>query len=188
MEVNQNSKPLPDLRVIREKFIEENRSNFKDPQKLELEADVEMFTNALPEQITAELGTKFIKYEEYTLRKNKEKNFQTPQEYQDALNRWKEAADALKGAERNGPISSTIEYLNNKAIFFRSLSKMKASQGNSIQIDPLHFLEGRIRIFETVLSAQEGANEWERAAQNCETAAKLFKNYTQLKVKTEEEQ
>lgn len=86
---------------------------------------------------------------------------------------WSELDDALKGAIGQGPIAPTIEYLRRRASSRRKFAKMG---GEILRGDSPLQLKDTKELFDSVLQMGKSVSIYRKAAENYDTAARLFEN------------
>lgn len=168
--------PLPDLNAIRNRRIENGRQYISDPKELAGKGDIEVFECAAPEQITQEIVLKFLQAKRYNAEKAVGRlldsdNARAVEVYND----WNQLDDAVKGAEGKGGVSKTIDWLKHEANINRSCIRNNLKKIDSNGPFSQNFLREIERLKESTLI-------FDRWANNCEAAARLFENAPKVAV------
>ena len=160
----------------------------KDLQGLKREAQDELraFTQLEADQVTPEKTVRLISAHEAYLRKEvlredearKANPLASPGDV-DYRAEWQDSMDALRGATGKGPVSETVRFLKVEAARYKSeagIIREKFLGGRLIENRPLAVAEA----FQDIADQSQRAIQWEKAANNLETAARLFENLESL--------
>ena len=160
----------------------------KDLQGLKREAQDELqaFTQLEADQVTPEKTVRLISAHEAYLRKEvlredearKANPLARPGDV-DYRAEWQESMDALRGATGKGPVSETVRFLKVGAARYKGEAdtiREKFLGGRLIENRPLAVAEA----FQDIADQSQRAIQLERAANNLETAARLFENLENL--------
>jgi len=160
----------------------------KDLQGLKRGAQDELraFTQLETGQVTPEKTVKLLSAHEAYLRKEVSREQEEARKNPlarpgdvDYRAEWQESMDALRGATGKGPVSETVRFLKVGAARYKSEAdtiREKFLGGRLIENRPLAVAEA----FQNIADQSQQAIQWERAANNLETAARLFENLENL--------
>ena len=160
----------------------------KDLQGLKREAQDELraFTQLEPDQVTPEKTVKLLSAHEAYLRKEVSREQEEARRNPlarpgdvDYRAEWQESMDALRGATGKGPVSETVRFLKVGAARYKGEAdtiREKFLGGRLIENRPSAVLEA----FQDIADQSQRAIQLERAANNLETAARLFENLENL--------
>lgn len=154
--------------------------------KRERQDEIRTFTQTEPDQITPEKTVRLLSAHEAYLRKEvlrerdeaKKNPLASPGEinYQ---SEWEKSIGALRGATGEGNISDTVRFLKVEAARYKSeaeVTREKFAGGKVVEGKPLAVAAA----FQDIADRSQQAIQLEKAAQNLETAARLFENLENL--------
>jgi len=160
----------------------------KDLQGLKRNAQDELraFTQLEADQVTPEKTVRLLSAHEAYLRKEVLREDEAKKVNPliipggiDYRAEWQESMGALRGATGKGPVSETVRFLKVEAARYKSeagIIREKFLGGRLIENRPLAVAEA----FQDIADQSQRAIQWEKAANNLETAARLFENLESL--------
>ncbi|MGA2910391.1 MAG: hypothetical protein ABSE04_01135 [Candidatus Microgenomates bacterium] len=158
----------------------------KDPsEQVERASQIEWhtFCKVSPEQITIEMVVGMLRAEEAYYREEATQRLsESDSDYIVEYDLWEGIHDALQGATGKAPISKTIEYYRKEAAGWKKMADDQRTEGET---------KG-FRVFSNPLTAAASAEGqikiWDRIAENCNAAARLFENRPNFVVASEQTQ
>lgn len=182
-EVGEVSKPP--VKEIRDSALREFAYMTDPSQQVERAGEVEwrVFCNVSPEQITIEMITGMLRAEEAQYREEAtQKLAESDSDYIVEYDLWEGIYDALQGATGKAPISKTIEYFRKEAAGWKKMAEDRRTEGET----------SGFKVFFNPLTAASSAEDqiktWDRIAENCNAAARLFENRPNFAVASEQTQ
>lgn len=182
--------PSNSIAQTRKQIEKKVNATFTEMSLQERQAEIERETleSLNPNQLSIEFLTNFVRVQEECLREKANKDlvdYEGSLWAESSFNTWSELHAALKGAKGEGPVSATIDYFRGQASIQREIAQMivrQLSSKDSISINSFRSPE----LFEFINKKSLSIPKFEKAAENYDTAARLFENKVNFKVSATE--